>query len=262
MDISGIKISVITPTYNDEKFIKQTIDSILNQTHKNIELIIVDDFSQDSTSEILKFFKDDRIRIFENKENRGAAYSRNLAIAESTGDYIAFLDGDDIWEINKLEEQLKFMIENNYLFSCTDYSIIDEEGCSLNTLVTAPKIVTHNKFLRMCYIGCLTAMYKRDVFPNLSIPDDIKKRNDYALWLKLSEKTPCFALNKTLSHYRKRTKNSISSGKKIGLLKYHKDLFDKLYRCGTFKAYAFAIRNVFYYFIKQIIYVKRMVKKL
>ena len=261
MDISNLKVSIITPTHNDEKYVKKTIESILGQTHKNIELIVVDDFSTDLTVQVIESFHDERIRLFINDSNKGAAYSRNLAISKATGDYVAFLDGDDVWNVNKLEEQLKFMIEHNYSFTCTYYSMIDENDGLLGITTTAPKKITHRKFLKMSYVGCSTVIYRRNIYPDLSIPNGIKKRNDYALWLKLSEKSTCYSLNKCLTLYRQRTSDSISSGSKTKLVKYHKELFQQIYNFGSLKATFYAIRNIFYYILKQLLYVKMETNK-
>lgn len=250
-------VSIIVPTYNCEKYVKKTIDSILNQTYQNFEIIVIDDCSSDSTVEIVESILDKRICFFKNKKQSGAAFSRNRGIANAKGDYIAFLDGDDIWHKTKLEEQLCFMKENNYDFSCTNYDVIDENDNPRGTIVTGPRIMKHRTFLKTDYVGCLTVMYKRDIYPNLSIPDTILKRNDYALWIKLSERTKCYRLNKVLASYRK-TSNSLSSGKKSKLVKYHKELFQKLYGFGKIRSTFYALRNVAYYFYRRLRYVKKV----
>ena len=252
----NIKVSVITPAFNDGKFILDTINSILMQTHKNLEIIVIDDASFDDTFTKINEFKDPRIKVFRNEMNKGAAFSRNLGILKSTGEYIAFLDGDDVWATDKLEKQLDFMIKNNIGFSCTNYGIIDEEGNKINKYVTAPRRISHKQLLRTSYIGCLTAMYKKNIYPNLKIPDDILKRNDYALWLKLTEKCDCILFGEITAYYRKRN-SSISSGSKRKLVKYHVIMFQKLYGFSRFKALLYSFRNVFYYFIRRKFYVKK-----
>lgn len=256
-DLSKIKVSIITPTYNDEKYIVETIDSVLNQTHKNFELIIIDDNSLDSTVKIIERFNDKRIKLIKNNVNKGAAYARNLGLKNSTGDYIAFLDGDDVWLPNKLESQLRFMISKKINFSCTDYEEIDENSNPINVKISAPDIITHKKLMHVSYIGCLTVMYKKSIYPDLQIPEGIKKRNDYALWLKLSEREDCYCFHKILSKYRRR-KKSISSGSKVKLLSYHKDMFKQLYKTSNLKASLFALRNAFYYFFKRLKYSKHI----
>lgn len=248
-------ISIVTPTHNCEKYISKTIESILNQTYKDFELIIIDDFSSDGTLQIINSYKDPRIKIIKNKKNMGAAYCRNKGIELSNGDYIAFLDGDDIWDPLKLEKQLKFMINNNYGFSCTNYYVMNDN--IVTKKVISPRRITHKKFLRTDYIGCLTVMYKKSIFPDLKIDESIMKRNDYALWLKLSEKADCYCLSEYLATYNKHS-DSISSISKAGLVKYHCELFKKLYGFNNFKANIFALRNVIYYILKEIRYVRKV----
>jgi len=252
--IDNIKVSVITPTFNDELFIKETIESILNQTHKNVEVIVVDDCSTDNTINIINSFNDSRIKLIRNKTNQGAAYSRNLALSLASGEYIAFLDGDDLWKNDKLSKQLQFMLDNNYQFTYTKYSVIkDDEKYD----VSGPKKISHKSFMRMNYVGCLTVVYKKSLYPDLQIPNDIYKRNDYALWLKLSEKADCYLLDEVLSKYRRRTANSISSGKKNKLLHFHRVMFQKLYGFSYFKASLLSLRNALYYLFRKRKYIKK-----
>ncbi len=252
----NIKVSIVTPIYNDAKYVSETVRSVLNQTHKNFELIIIDDYSNDGSIDIVNSFNDSRIKIIRNEGNKGPAFCRNVGIKTAIGDYIAFLDGDDLWLEDKLEKQLEFMISNNYVFCCTKYGTIDENGKDLKKYVYAPKVITHKTMIRCSYVGCLTVMYKRDIHPELEIPNNITKRNDYALWLKLSECANCYFYNETTAFYRKHQKNHVSSGRKTKLIKYHTDMFMKLYGFKRMKAERYAIRNAFYYFLKKIRFVK------
>lgn len=254
--MENIKVSIVTPTYNSSEYIEKTINSILAQTHQNFEIIVVDDCSTDNTVALVQKCYDNRIIILQNEKNMGAAYSRNQAIATASGDYIAFLDGDDVWLPFKLEQQLNFMITNNIGFSSTDYRIIDHAGNKLGKYITAPKKINHRCFRRTCWVGCLTTMYKRSVYPNLSIPNDILKRNDYALWLKLSEKETCHHMKVITACYRKGNV-SISSGSKFRLFKFHIALFKKLYNYNNFVSFFLALRNVFYYFMKNLLFVRK-----
>ena len=149
------------------------------------------------------------------------------------------------------------MVGKNVNFSYTNYRVIDDADTSLGYYLTGPSVVTNKKFLRMDYVGCLTVMFKRSIFPNLQIPHSIRKRNDYALWLKISEKAECYLFNEVLSSYRKRKSGSISSTKKVNLLAYHYDLFRKLYNYSSIKAWIFCLRNALFYLLKQIMYKKR-----
>ncbi|MDE7256747.1 MAG: glycosyltransferase, partial [Clostridia bacterium] len=158
--MSGL-VSIIMPNYNCEKYIGETVESVLNQTYTNWELLIVDDCSADNSLEIIKGFaeKDARIKVFVNEKSSGAAASRNRAIREAGGKWIAFLDSDDLWTADKLEKQIKFMEDNGYHFSCTDYDHINEQSEPLNVKVTGPKKVNRHKMFNYCYLGCLTVMY-------------------------------------------------------------------------------------------------------
>lgn len=250
------KVSIITPCYNNEEHIAQTIESVLKQTHSNFELIIIDDCSTDNTTNVIKQFNDERIVLIINKENSGAAFSRNEGIKRATGDYIAFLDGDDLWMETKLEEQLKFMIDNKYDFSCTEYIEIDENNNELGAKLTGPDVITHKKYLCVDYSGCLTVMYRRDLFPDLQIPNTIKKRNDYALWIRLSERSNCYFLKKVLAKYRRRI-SSTSSGRKAKLLKYHRQVFVEVCGFSKLRAFVQSYINALWYIHKKIHYTKK-----
>lgn len=253
-----MKVSIICPCYNSEKYIRQTLDSIFAQTEQDFEVLVVDDNSKDDSIKIIETYKDKRIRLFRNTENKGAAYCRNLALTNAKGEYIAFLDSDDLWTSEKLNKQIDFMIKNKISFSYTNYEEIDDNGNRLNRLITGPKKITHRGFNRMCYPGCLTVMYKRDIYPDLQIPNNLPKNNDYAMWLMLSRKADCYLLNENLAQYRKHNKGSISSGRKTNLFKYHIDLYKKVYGFGYFRAFLYSIRNVFFYFVKRVRYIKKI----
>lgn len=129
-------ISVITPVYNSEEYIGKTIESVLAQTHQNWEMIIADDCSKDKTSEVIKSFKDPRIKYIKLEENGGAARARNAALENASGRFLAFLDADDMWKPKKLEKQLKFMKENEYGFTFTGYEILrDKENKVIRFLI-------------------------------------------------------------------------------------------------------------------------------
>lgn len=132
-------VSIIMPSYNTGKFIKETINSVIAQTYSNWELIIVDDCSTDNTDEIVKSINDNRIIYLKNETNSGAAISRNKALREAKGRWIAFLDSDDLWKNDKLEKQIKFMKENNCYFSYTNYIEIDENDNTNGKRITGPK---------------------------------------------------------------------------------------------------------------------------
>ena len=181
-------VSIIMPTYNCEKYIAESIESVQNQTHNNWELIIVDDCSKDNTEAIVnKYLNDKRITYIQLKENSGAAIARNVAMQRATGKYMAFLDSDDLWYKDKLEKQLNFMQTVKCNFSSTDYEQIDETGKTLNKIIKTKKKVDYNRLLLDCPVGNSTVMYNIEVLGKFEVPN-IRKRNDDALWLQILKK--------------------------------------------------------------------------
>ena len=209
-----MKVSVITPMYNCERFIAETINSVINQTYENWEMILIDDASNDKSVEIVKLYTklDKRIRLIKLSENSGAAVARNKGIEESSGRFIAFLDGDDLWEPNKLEKQIQFMIERNIGFSFTAYSVISEKGVNLNKTVRVPNVIDYNGLLRNTIIGCLTVVIDRDIIKEIKMPL-IRRRQDFATWLNILKKGyKAYGIDTPLARYRL-VKGSVSSNK-------------------------------------------------
>ena len=188
-------------------------------------MIIVDDCSGDDTEEIVSQYvrEDTRIKYIRLEKNSGAAVARNKAMREAEGEYMAFLDSDDIWTAEKLSEQLSFMQEHNVSFSCTDYEQISESGEKTGRIIkTLPK-ANYNRILLDCPVGNSTVMYSVKELGKFEVPN-IRKRNDDALWLQMLKKTQyIYGLNQVLMQYRIRN-NSISSNK-ISLIKYHWELY-------------------------------------
>lgn len=239
-------VSIIMPSWNTGRFIGESIQSVLSQTYTNWELIIVDDCSTDNTDKIVASFDDERIKYFRNDKNSGAALTRNKAMREARGEWIAFLDSDDLWAPEKLEKQLLFMKENGYTFSFTEYEKIDEESKPLNIYVSGPEKVTKRKMYKYDYIGQLTMMYSAKVFGLIQIKD-IKKNNDYAIRLQLFRKNDacCYLLKENLAKYRIR-KRSISHDKISKKLKSHFDLFHFCDEKPVLVAFWYACWNMFY----------------
>lgn len=254
------KVSIIMPNYNCEKFIDETINSVLNQTYENWELLIVDDCSTDKSLEIIKSYceKDDRIKLFVNEENMGAAASRNWALREASGKWIAFLDSDDIWLTEKLQKQLKFMCDNGYQFSYTAYEHIDEKSTRLNIKVTGPGDLTKRKVFNYCYQGCLTVMYDCTDIGIVQIPDEIKNgENDYALWLKVAKKYKCYYLQEILALYRVRGDSLSHKSSILKLINNIYSLFRISEKRSVIGALLCTLRNLWYGFWKKVCYVKR-----
>jgi teichuronic acid biosynthesis glycosyltransferase TuaG len=239
------QVSIIMPSFNCEDFISDTILSVIFQTYKNWELIIVDDRSTDNSTHIIdNFIKDDaRIKLFINDENEGAAVSRNKAIKHANGKYIAFLDSDDLWYADKLEKQISFMCSNNLAFTYTGYETIDEEDNSLNMTIAPPEKLDYLTMLKENQIGCLTAIYDQEMLNKHYMPL-IRKRQDYGLWLSILKTTPyAYRAPGILAKYRIR-KNSVSSSK-IGLLKYNFKLFNEHEEISAIKSAYYVGWNIF-----------------
>ncbi len=245
-------VSIIMPSYNTAEYISESINSVIAQTYKNWELIIVDDCSTDNTDEAVSvFLNDTRIHYLKNEKNSGAALSRNRALREAKGRWIAFLDSDDLWLPEKLEKQIKFMEDNGYGFSYTDYRTIDGND-DLTGIRIGPDKVDKKRMYRYCYVATLTVMYDKNVTGLIQIAD-LKKNNDYAMWLKVTEKADGYRLAEALAYYRKR-ENSISSGNKLKLIKYHYIMFRKSENMGIVLSVIFTVRNLFFGFLKKIRY--------
>lgn len=248
-------VSIIMPSYNTAKFISETIDSVLTQIYTNWELIIVDDCSTDNTDEVVKsFLSDDRIKYIKNEKNSGAAFSRNRALCEAKGKWIAFLDSDDVWLPEKLKKQIAFMEKNDYHFSYTNYIEIDEFSIPNGRVITGPKKVTRHGMYNYCWMGCLTVMYDAETIGLIQIAD-IKKNNDYAMWLKVCKKSDCYLLDETLAKYRKRG-GSISNHGYTKLIKWHYKLYREAEKRDVITSAVLMIRNLFWGVWKKFRYVK------
>lgn len=248
-------ISIITPVYNGARFVKYTINSVLAQTYTNWELLIVDDGSDDETASIIADFMehDNRIRYWRNERWMGAALSRNRALREAKGDWIAFLDSDDCWSPEKLECQLDFMIKNGYSFTYHNYEEMNEQGDRAGRLVTGPHHIAASGMRNYCWPGCLTVMYNREKIGLIQVAD-VKKNNDYAIWLKVIQKADCHLLDKKLAMYRKRS-GSISDHGYLTLLKWHYILFRQAEGQNVMAAVISTMRNLVFGVIKKIMYV-------
>ena len=248
--IDGL-VSVVMPSWNTAQFIAESIRSVLAQTYENLELLIVDDCSTDDTDAVVASFGDERIRYFKNETNVGAALSRNRALREARGEWIAFLDSDDLWTPDKLDKQIAFMKEKNAPLSYTEYDKIDETGNPLGITVSGPRTVDRKKMYRYDYVGQLTMVYNAGVFGLIQI-GDVKKNNDYAIRLQLFRRkgTVALLLEETLAHYRVR-KVSISHDKLSKKLRSHYDLFRVCDGRSAVVSFLFACRNMWFGLLKK-----------
>ncbi|TNV21260.1 glycosyltransferase family 2 protein [Buttiauxella sp. B2] len=205
-----IKVSIITPSFNSKKTLLNTYQSILAQTHKNWEWIIVDDFSTDSTREILTEIylnERDRVKVFYNEKNLGAAASRNYALQHVQGDFIAFIDSDDKWMPQKLQKQIAFMnLDLKINFCFTAFELIDSKDKKLGKIIDLQgdgySFSYEDMLKKKATLGCSTVMLRNNVFKDLLMPI-IVAGEDYALWLKLLKTdNKAYLLSDVLAQYR------------------------------------------------------------
>ena len=204
-------VSIIIPYFKKKKYIADTINSILNQTYKNFEIIIVYDDPEKKDLEYIKklISTDNRVKLIVNEKNLGAGISRNIGIDISAGTFIAFIDADDMWERTKLEEQIKFMESQNINFCHTTYKIINEENQFLSSR-KARNFFNINDLAKSCDIGLSTVLLKREILGSNKFPN-LKTKEDFVLWLKLiSNSIKIYGLDKELTRWRK-ARNSLSS---------------------------------------------------
>lgn len=235
-------VSIIVPVYNSEKFLKDTIRTVKEQTYQNWELILVNDCSTDNSKDLIKkcVKEDIRIKLVNLKENSGAAIARNTGIAEAKGKYIAFLDADDLWNQEKLEKQIKFMEENKYEFTFTNYEFTDEKGNKTGKIVNVPKELTYKQALKNTTIFTSTVIFNvQELGKKLIEMPNVRRGQDTATWWKVL-KTGVIAhgLNESLSLYR-RSNNTLSANK-IKALKRTWNLYRNVEKLSLIRS--------FYYF--------------
>lgn len=242
-----IDVSVVMPLYNSEVFVENSIRSVVRQSFQNWELIIVDDASTDNSVNIVKSLasQERRIKLIELPTNSGAAVCRNLAIKQARGRYIAFLDSDDLWFTQKLDVQLTFMKSSSCPFVFSSYDKIDESGNRIG-YVGAPEKVCYAELLKMCSIGCLTAMYDTNIFGKVYMPD-IRKRQDLGLWLALLKRTTyAYGVSVSLAQYRVRPE-SLSSNK-IAAAQFQWKLYRQIenisFTCSIYYFFEYGMRGL------------------
>lgn len=224
------KVSIIMPAYNSAGFIEESIRSVLSQTYTDWELFVIDDASTDNTAAIVKdlFLKDRRIKFLQLNENQGTGAARNKGTEAATGTFIAFLDADDLWIPEKLEIQVKFMLEKDLEMTFSSYFLMDEKGNRLNKFVEALPILSYKKLLKSNYVGNLTGIYNAKKTGKIYAPL-LRKRQDWALWLILLKKTgTVLSIQEPLAIYRIR-KNSLS-GNKVALVSFNYAIYRKFLR--------------------------------
>lgn len=233
-------VSIIMPAHNAEKYIRQSIQSVINQSYQNWELIITDDASTDRTIEVIESFKEDRIKILKLTQNAGAAVARNASIERAKGDFMAFLDSDDLWHKDKLAKQIAFMQENEISFSSTEYGNIDEKGQLVNITKNHDQL-DYDGILKYCP-GNSTVIYNTNQLGKFYIPN-IRKRNDFVMWLQVIKSAQIlYGLKEPLTYYRVR-EDSLSIDKK-SLIKYQWQVYRDIEDLSLVKSLGLLIHKV------------------
>ncbi len=208
-------VSIITPVYNSERYLSQTIQSVLHQTHQNWELILIDDGSSDQSPVIIAQMEkqDHRIRSIRLPSNSGAAIARNCGLKLAKGRYIAYLDADDLWLPKKLQRQVDFMKTHQAAFTCCDYRRMDVQGNLLNT-VHMPCTITYEQLLHNTIIQTVGVMVDlRQINPELLMMPNVRRGQDLGTWLQLLKNGVIFlGQNEVLALYRI-TPQSLSANK-------------------------------------------------
>ncbi len=252
-------VSIITPSYNAEIYIAQTIESVMRQSYANWEMLISDDGSTDQTAAIVEDYqkKDQRIKLFKLKQNSGVAVARNLSIKHAKGRFIAFLDADDLWYPEKLTVQVDVMLKKKLSVSFSSYRQMNENGEDIKVQVNAIEHLYFSKLLKNNYIGNLTGMYDAKRLGKIYNPD-LKKRQDWCLWLEALRLSDSFAygIQEPLAKYRVR-ENSISSHK-IHLLKYNFQVYHKFLKYNVLKSSVYLIQFLKEYFFERPKYISNV----
>ncbi|MEO8237308.1 MAG: glycosyltransferase family 2 protein [Flavobacterium sp.] len=250
-------VSIITPTFNAEKYIRATLLSVINQGYQNWEMILVDDASTDQTVFVIEEFaqNDNRIKLHKLSKNSGNGFARNVALEKALGKYIAYLDADDLWFPEKLEKQIQFLKTNNLPFTFSFYDCIDEEGNNLNRRVESPLNLTYNQLFFCNYVGNLTAIYDADYFGKITL-EASQKRQDWRLWLTILKQIKTTKpVPEPLAFYRIR-KDSISSSK-FKLIKHNFGVYREFHGYN----FVFSVLLMIRFLFTQLVIKPRYIKK-
>lgn len=241
------KVSIIVPVYNAAEYIKETICCVREQTYSNWELILVEDGSTDESGKIIEQLMDeycDNRILFYHKENNGAAAARNYGLEHATGRFITYLDADDLWEPDKLEQQLSFVKEKEVVFCFTSYEFANINGERTGKIVHVPDTITYKQALQNTTIFTSTVMFDTDKIAKELLKMPLVKSEDTALWFQvLRNGYVAHGLDKNLVRYR-RGGSSLSSNKVEALRRIW-----NLYRKTEHLSIPFSIHNFIFWAI-------------
>ena len=214
MEYNNNVISVIIPAYNAEKYIGQTLESVLAQNCDELEILVIDDCSKDGTLEIVKKYSEQypQIKVIELTVNSGVAVARNTAIERATGRYVYFMDSDDLWERNKISAQIKLMQDKDATMSFTAIDMIDDSGNCVKGKRKIKTVVDYKVLLHNTVIPTSSVVIDREKSGDFRMPL-LRSGQDYATWLMLLRNgVKAYGIDEALVHYRVGHK-SLSSNK-------------------------------------------------
>lgn len=234
----NLKVSIITPMYNGEKYVSKTIESVLAQTYENWEMLIVNDGSKDNSPSIVEnYSKKDKRIILINQDNAGSAAARNNALRNASGRYICFLDSDDLWDNNLLSSQVEFIVDKSAALVFASYRRIDENDNECLKPFIVPDMTDYYRYLKYCSLSCLTTMYDRDKVGIRFFKEELRSlRDDLAYWLDiLRDGTIAYGNKNVLASYR--VFNSSTTANKWKVLKPHFNVYCNIEKLGIIKSW-------------------------
>lgn len=260
-------VSIIMLSHNRAQFVEESVRSVLAQTYTNWELLFVDDNSKDDTISKMMALKEearikkdngariDRIKVSQTVWERGMSVNRNKAMKEARGRWIAFLDVGDVWAPDKLEKQIRFMEENQYSFSYTEYGLMNNRSQNRGVVISGKEHVNHQDMLKCCWPAYLTVMYDAQKVGKVRARI-VKQNNDYALWLKISDRHDCHLLAENLATMRT-PYGFFSRFMRTDKVKWRYECYRTEEDLGPLISFFYTIRNGYYGIVKWLYYVKR-----
>lgn len=254
-------VSVIIPVYNSEKFIKSTLESVIKQTYSEIEIVIVDDCSTDSSRQIVEKItntqsiaesqKSRKIFYYRQPINQGAAVARNKALELASGQYIAFLDSDDMWKPEKLEKQISFMKSRNIGFCFSAIEMINQTGEVVKSKRDVKEEVTYSFLLKNTMIPTSSVVIDRNIVGDFQMPL-MRGGQDYATWLMLLRKVgTAYGINEALVQYRighsSLSSNKLNSLKQVWNIQTRQEKINKIE--AVFNLFCFCFNALKKYFL-------------
>ena len=260
-------VSIIMLSHNKAQYVEESVRSVMAQTYQNWELLFVDDNSKDDTITLMMDLKEeakirredytyiDRIKVSQTVSDRGESVNRNKALMEARGRWIAFLDVGDVWAPDKLAKQVRFMEENGYSFTYTQYGLINNKSQDRGVLISGKEHVTNKDMLKCCWPGFLTVMYDAEKVGKFRL-HNTKGNNDYALWLAISERNDCHLLSENLATMRT-PYGLFSRFLRTDKVKWRYEVYRTEEDLGPITSFVYTIRNGWYGIMKWMKYVNR-----